>query len=57
MRIYIYICMQLCVDYSILAYTKIFLWTKHACLSTHISVFVFSVCMFLCLRVCWEGVL
>lgn len=38
---YMYIYMHLFLDYSILAYTKILLWTKHICLSTYVSVFVF----------------
>lgn len=45
---YMYIYMHLFLDYSILAYTKILLWTKHICLSTYISVFCIYVCTSTC---------
>lgn len=49
---------SLCVDFSILLHTKIFLWTKRTCLSISNNVFLFVyVYMLLCWCVSWEGML
>lgn len=46
--------MQLFAHYSVLSYTKIFLWTKHTCVHLHKSVCIY-VYMYAPLPVCWVG--
>lgn len=52
---YIIYNMQLRVVYFILSHTKIFLWTKHTCLSTSINVAFICVCVYAPLLVCLLG--